>query len=34
MLSPRLLNQLNKEKVIQKSAENYKMYGSILKPIF
>ena len=33
MLSPRL-NQYSKEKGIQKSAENYKLYGSILKPIF
>ena len=34
MLSPRFSNQLSKEKAIQKSSEMYKLYGSILKPIF
>ena len=34
MISPRMSNQSSKERNIQKSAEIYKLYGSILKPIF
>ena len=34
MLSPRMLSQFSKDNIIQKSAEMYKSYGSILKPIF
>ena len=34
MLSPRISNPFLKERNIQKSAEMYKLYGSILKPIF
>ena len=34
MLSPRITKKLSKEINIQKSPEMYKLYGSILKPIF
>ena len=34
MLSPRTKNQFSKERIFQKSAEMYKLYGSILKQIF
>ena len=34
MSSQRVSNNLSREKTIQKSAEMYKLYGSILKPIF
>ena len=34
MLSPRITKKLSKEISIQKSPEMYKLYGSILKPIF
>jgi len=34
MLSPRIPNPFLKERNTQKSAEMYKLYGSILKPIF